>query len=46
MNILMVGGTFDENGGKKSSLIDKMYNSFVSNSNDEDLITYVNDLEH
>ena len=46
MNILMVGGTFDEDGGRKSSLIDKMYNSFVSNLNNEDLITYVNGGEY
>lgn len=42
MKILMVGGNFDENGGRKSSLIDKMYGALVENLTIEDNITYVN----
>ena len=31
-NMLVVGGTFDENGGKKSSLIDKLFKDKITDN--------------
>ena len=42
MKILMLGGTWDNNGGKPSSIINQLYNNFNNKLTETDTITFFN----